>query len=111
MRLPLVLVRAPLAAVFLVACTPPPVAPPAVAEPPVVVVASAAAAPVAPVVAAPPEPASLLALVDAPCRISATKRPLEGARLLWKGERFATFDETLIKQARKLGVQPPVSAP
>jgi len=28
-----------------------------------------------------------------------------------KAERFATFDEALIKQARKLGVQPPVSAP
>ena len=28
-----------------------------------------------------------------------------------KTERFATFDEALVKQARKLGVQPPVSAP
>ena len=28
-----------------------------------------------------------------------------------KAERFATFDEALIKQARKLGVQPPVFAP
>jgi len=28
-----------------------------------------------------------------------------------KAERFATFDEALIKQARKLGVQPPVTAP
>jgi predicted nucleic-acid-binding protein len=28
-----------------------------------------------------------------------------------KAERFATFDEALVKQARKLGVQPPVSAP
>ena len=28
-----------------------------------------------------------------------------------KAERFATFDEALIKQARKLGVRPPVSAP
>ena len=28
-----------------------------------------------------------------------------------KADRFATFDETLVKQARKLGVQPPVSAP
>jgi len=27
-----------------------------------------------------------------------------------KAERFATFDEALVKQARKLGVQPPVSA-
>ena len=28
-----------------------------------------------------------------------------------KAERFATFDDALVKQARKLGVQPPVSAP
>ena len=28
-----------------------------------------------------------------------------------RAERFATFDETLVKQARKLGVQPPVGAP
>lgn len=28
-----------------------------------------------------------------------------------KAERFATFDEALVKQARKLGVQPPVSTP
>lgn len=28
-----------------------------------------------------------------------------------KAERFATFDEALVKLARKLGVQPPVSAP
>lgn len=28
-----------------------------------------------------------------------------------KAERFATFDEALVRQARKLGVQPPVSAP
>ncbi len=28
-----------------------------------------------------------------------------------KAEWFATFDEALVKQARKLGVQPPVSAP
>ena len=28
-----------------------------------------------------------------------------------KTERFTTFDEALVKQARKLGVQPPVSAP
>ena len=28
-----------------------------------------------------------------------------------KAERFATFDEALVKQARKLGVQPPVFAP
>jgi len=28
-----------------------------------------------------------------------------------KAERFATFDEALVKQACKLGVQPPVSAP
>jgi len=28
-----------------------------------------------------------------------------------KAERFATFDEALVKQARKLGVQPPVAAP
>ena len=28
-----------------------------------------------------------------------------------KAERFATFDEALVKQARKLGVQPPVTAP
>ena len=28
-----------------------------------------------------------------------------------KAERFATFDEALVKQARKLGVHPPVSAP
>jgi predicted nucleic-acid-binding protein len=28
-----------------------------------------------------------------------------------KAARFATFDEALVKQARKLGVQPPVSAP
>jgi len=28
-----------------------------------------------------------------------------------KAERFATFDEALVKQARKLGVQPTVSAP
>ena len=28
-----------------------------------------------------------------------------------KAERFATLDEALVKQARKLGVQPPVSAP
>jgi len=28
-----------------------------------------------------------------------------------KSERFATFDEALIRQARKLGVQPTVSAP
>jgi len=28
-----------------------------------------------------------------------------------KAERFATFDEALIMQARKLGVQPPVFAP
>ncbi len=28
-----------------------------------------------------------------------------------KAERFATFDEALVKRARKLGVQPPVSAP
>lgn len=28
-----------------------------------------------------------------------------------KAERFATFDEDLVKQARKLGVQPPVSVP
>ncbi len=28
-----------------------------------------------------------------------------------KAERFATFDEALVTQARKLGVQPPVSAP
>ena len=27
-----------------------------------------------------------------------------------KAERFTTFDEALVKQARKLGVQPPVSA-
>jgi predicted nucleic acid-binding protein len=28
-----------------------------------------------------------------------------------KAERFATFDEALVKQASKLGVQPPVSGP
>jgi len=28
-----------------------------------------------------------------------------------KAERFVTFDESLVKQARKLGLQPPVSAP
>ena len=28
-----------------------------------------------------------------------------------KAERFATFDEALVKLARKLGAQPPVSAP
>ena len=28
-----------------------------------------------------------------------------------KAERFATFDEALVKQARKLAVQPPVTAP
>jgi len=28
-----------------------------------------------------------------------------------KADRFATFDEALVRQARKLGVQPPVSAP
>ena len=28
-----------------------------------------------------------------------------------KAERFVTFDEALVKQARKLGMQPPVSAP
>ena len=28
-----------------------------------------------------------------------------------KAERFATFDEDLVKQARKLDVQPPASAP
>ena len=28
-----------------------------------------------------------------------------------KSDWFATFDEALVKQARKLGVQPPVSAP
>lgn len=28
-----------------------------------------------------------------------------------RAEKFATFDEALVKQARKLGVQPPVSAP
>ena len=28
-----------------------------------------------------------------------------------KAERFATFDEALVKQARKLGVQPTVTAP
>lgn len=28
-----------------------------------------------------------------------------------KAERFATFDEALVKQARKLGVQPAVTAP
>ena len=28
-----------------------------------------------------------------------------------KAERFTTFAEALVKQARKLGVQPPVSAP
>lgn len=28
-----------------------------------------------------------------------------------KTERFVTFDEALVKQARKLGMQPPVSAP
>ena len=28
-----------------------------------------------------------------------------------KAERFATFDEVLVKQARKLGVRPPLSAP
>ena len=28
-----------------------------------------------------------------------------------KAERFATFDEALVKQARKLGMQPTVSAP
>ena len=28
-----------------------------------------------------------------------------------KAERFATFDEALVKQARRLGVQPPVSPP
>ena len=28
-----------------------------------------------------------------------------------KAERFLTFDEPLVKQARKLGAQPPVSAP
>jgi hypothetical protein len=28
-----------------------------------------------------------------------------------KAERFATFDEALVKQARKLGVQPTVSVP
>jgi predicted nucleic acid-binding protein len=28
-----------------------------------------------------------------------------------KAEKFATFDEALVKQARKLGVQPTVSAP
>lgn len=28
-----------------------------------------------------------------------------------KAERFATFDEALVRQARKLGVQPPVSGP
>lgn len=28
-----------------------------------------------------------------------------------KAERFATFDEALVRQARKLGVLPPVSAP
>jgi predicted nucleic-acid-binding protein len=31
--------------------------------------------------------------------------------LCGKAERFATFDEALVKQARKLGVQPPVSGP
>ena len=28
-----------------------------------------------------------------------------------KAERFATLDEALVKQARKLGVQPAVTAP
>jgi len=28
-----------------------------------------------------------------------------------KAERFTTFDEALVRQARKLGVRPPVSAP
>ena len=28
-----------------------------------------------------------------------------------KAERFVTFDENLVKQARKLGLQPPVRAP
>lgn len=28
-----------------------------------------------------------------------------------KAERFATFDDALVKQARRLGVQPPVTAP
>ena len=28
-----------------------------------------------------------------------------------KADRFATFDEELVKQARRLGVQPPVSVP
>ena len=28
-----------------------------------------------------------------------------------KAERFTTFDEALVRQARKLGVQPPVAAP
>lgn len=28
-----------------------------------------------------------------------------------RAERFATFDEALVKQARKLGVQPPASTP
>ena len=28
-----------------------------------------------------------------------------------KAERFVTFDEALLKQARKLGVQPPMSVP
>ena len=28
-----------------------------------------------------------------------------------KADRFATFDEELVKQARKLGIEPPVSAP
>jgi len=28
-----------------------------------------------------------------------------------KADRFVSFDEALVKQARKLGVQPPVSAP
>ena len=28
-----------------------------------------------------------------------------------KAERFATFDEALVRQARKLGVHPPVAAP
>ena len=28
-----------------------------------------------------------------------------------KAERFATFDKVLVKQARKLGAQPPVSVP
>ena len=53
-------------------------------------------------------------LDDEPAQARAARRLLADALhlvLSGKAERFVTFDEALVKQARKLDVYPPVTAP